>query len=91
MPYYVSWTQYFVHDKSSAISQFINGNSRDLQKLSRHLSGIVTSVYKHGQGGWFTPPSFSGPSGVFPAIFVSYSNDLPSEVLSSTLSISFLY
>ena len=51
----------------------------------------MTSVYKHGQGGWFTPPSFSGPSGVFPAIFVSYSNDLPSEVLSSTLSISFLY
>ena len=91
MPYYVSWTQSFVHDKSSSISQFINGNSRDLQKLLRHLSGIVTSMYEDGAGGRFTPPSFSGPSGVFPAIFASYSNDLPSEALSSTLSISSLY
>ena len=51
----------------------------------------MTSMYEDGPGGRFTPPSFSGPSGVFPAIFASYSNDLPSEALSSTLSISSLY
>ena len=35
-------TQSFVHDKSSPISQFTNGKSRDLQKLLRYLNGIVS-------------------------------------------------
>ena len=53
--------QSFVHDKSSSISQFINHRSRDLQKLLRDLSGIVTSTFKAGtggRGGWF--PAWSG-------------------------------
>ena len=82
--------QYFVHDKSSSISQFINGKLVDLQKLLRYLSGIVYSTLKVGTGGRFASPSFPGISGVFPTIFVLYSNDLPSEALSSTSSISSL-
>ena len=61
-------TQSFVHDKSSSISQFINGNSRDFQKLLRYLSGIVTSTCKVGTGGRFASPSFPGISGMFPTI-----------------------
>ena len=78
-------TESFVHDKSSSISQFINGKSRDLQTLLRYLSGIATSTCKvDGTGGRFTSPSFTGLSSVFPTIFVLYSKDLPSEALSST-------
>ena len=63
-------TQYFAHDKSSYISQFINSKSRDLQKLLRYLSGIVTSTFKIGTGGRFASLSIPGLSGVFPTIFV---------------------
>ena len=73
--------QSFLDDKSSSISQFINGKSRDLEKLLRYLSGIVISTCKVGTGGQFASPSFPGLSGVFPTIFVLYSNDLPSEAL----------
>ena len=83
-------TQSFVHDKPSSFSQFINDKSRDLQKLLRYLSGIVNSMCKVGTGGQFASPPFRGLSGVFPTIFVLYSNDLPSEALSSTSSISSL-
>ena len=51
----LSWcsinTQFFVHDKSSSISQFISGKSRNLQRVLRYLSGIVTSAFKAGTGG----------------------------------------
>ena len=80
-------TQSFVHDKSSSISQFINGKSRDLQKLLRYFSEIVTSTLKVGTVGQFASPLFPGVFGVFPTIFILYSNDLPSEALSSTSSI----
>ena len=63
-------TQFFVHDKSSSISRFISGKSRDLKKLLRYLSGIVTSTYKVGTGGQFASPSFPGLSGVFPTVFI---------------------
>ena len=69
-------TQSFVHDKSSSISQFIHGKSRDLQKLLQYLSGIVTSTFKAGTGGCggqFAHPPFPGHAGlcvVFPTIFV---------------------
>ena len=39
-------THSFIHDKSSSISQFIKGKSRNLQKLPRYLSGIATSTFK---------------------------------------------
>ena len=61
--------------------------------MLRYLSGIVTSTFKVGTfgcGGSFESPSFpdrSGVCGVFPSIFVLYSNDLSSEALSSTSSI----
>ena len=38
------------HDKPNSISQFISSKSRNLQKLLRHLSGIVTSAFKAGTG-----------------------------------------
>ena len=53
-----------------------------------NLSGIVTSTFKVGAGGRFSSPSLPDHIfGVFPSIFVSYANDLPSETLSSTSSI----
>ena len=63
-------TQSFDHDKSSSISQFVNANSRDLQKSIGYLSGIVTSTFKVDTGRQFASPSFPGLSGVFPTIFV---------------------
>ena len=57
----------------------------------------MTLTFKGGTGGSgecsASPPSFPGRAcrcGVLPTIFVLYSNDLPSEALSSTSSISFL-
>ena len=44
-------TQSFVHDESGSISQFINGKSRDLQKILRYLDGIANSTFKAGTGG----------------------------------------
>ena len=64
-------TQTFFHDKLSSISQYINGKSKDLQKLLRYFSGIVTGTFKAGTGGRFGSPSFPGFSGVFPTIFAS--------------------
>ena len=61
------WSSSFVNTqfpdpfKFSSTSQFIKGKSRDLQKLVRYLSGIVTSVFKDGIGdcaGWSTSPGF---------------------------------
>ena len=37
------------HDKSSSTLMFIKGKTRDLQKLLRHLSGIVTYVMVIGR------------------------------------------
>ena len=77
-------TQSFVNDKTSCISQFINGKSRDLQNLRKSLSGIVTSSFKvgtGGHGGEFPSSAESGCAGlcdIFPIIFVLYPNDLPS-------------
>ena len=77
-------TQSFVHDKSSSISQFINGKSRNLQKLIRYLIGVVTSAFKVGPAGCGGPAGWvlsrfcggcgghTGLSGVFPTIFVLY-------------------
>ena len=73
--------QYTV-DKSSSISQFINGKSRSIQKLLRYLSGIVTSTFTVGTAGRFASPSFSGCASVFPTVSVLYLNDLSSEALS---------
>ena len=96
-------TQSFVHGKSSFISEFISGKSRNPQKLLRYLSGIVTSTFKDGTGdcGGYTAWVSSGFCGgcggrlgiygVFPTIFVLYLNDLLSEALSSTSSISSLW
>ena len=84
----------FVDNKSSSTSQLIKGKSRDLEKLLRYLNGIMTSTFKDGTSdcaGWLVSPSFPGygdRSGVFPVIFVLYSNNLHCEALSSTLSIS---
>ena len=95
-------TQSFVHDKSSSTSQFIGYKSRNLQTLLRYLSGIVTSTFKAGTVessgcGGSDPSSFGGICGGcgglrvgLPTIFVLYLNDLPSETLSSTSSVSSL-
>ena len=72
---------------SSSISQFINDRSRDLQKLLRYFSEIVTSTFQDGTGSQFASPWFPGLSGVFPIIFVLCSTDLPSEALLSKSSI----
>ena len=42
-----------VHNKSKSTSQFIKIKSRDLQKLLRYLSGIVSSTFyvKDSTGG----------------------------------------
>ena len=62
------YTQSFLHDKSSFISQFIDSKSRDFQKWLRFLSEIVTSTFKpaiggcgglSGRGGW-NPFGFGG-------------------------------
>ena len=45
-------------------------NQKDLQKLLKYLSGIVTSAFKVSTGGWFACPSFPGPFGLFSTIFV---------------------
>ena len=68
--------QSFAHFKSNSTSQFIKGKSRDLQKLLRYLSGIVTSKFKndtYGYAGWSTCPKFWSRgdfSRVSPIIFV---------------------
>ena len=51
----------FVHDKSSPTSLFIKGKSRDLLKMLRYLSGIVTCTFKNdtdGCPGWSVCPEF---------------------------------
>ena len=68
---------------------YCSGKLRNLQKLPRYLSGIVTltiAAYTGECGCWF--PSLSGSGwaglcGVFPSIFVLCSNDLLIEVRSS--------
>ena len=50
------------------------------------MSGTLTSTFKVGTGGRFACHSFPGLSGVFPTIFVLYSNYLPSLALSLTYS-----
>ena len=62
-------TKSFVHDKSSFISQFISGKSRNVLKLLRYLSGIVTSTFTVGTTGRSASPSFPGRHGVFLTIF----------------------
>ena len=44
-------TQNLDHCKSTSISQLTNEKTRDLSKLLRYLSGIVTSVFNSGIGG----------------------------------------
>ena len=44
-------TQYFDHDNSSSILQYINDKLRDLQKLLIDLTGILTLTFKAGTGG----------------------------------------
>ena len=48
MLWYFVNTQSFFHVKSSSVSYFINGKSRNLEKVLRYLSGIVTSIFKVG-------------------------------------------
>ena len=61
------------------------------------LSGIVTLTFNNGTsdcGDWLVPPSSPGRadlSGVFATTCVLYSNDLPSETVSSTSWISSLW
>ena len=50
-------THSFVHDKSIPTTELIKEKSRDLQKLPRYLSGIVTSMFE-SHGGRFASPSF---------------------------------
>ena len=38
-------TQYLYHDKSSSVSQLINGKSRDFQKLLKYFNGTTTSAF----------------------------------------------
>ena len=83
--YYSINTQSFAHDKSSSVSQFISGKSRNLQKLLRYLGEIVTSTFKIGTAGLICISFISKP-----CYFVLYSNDLPSEALSLILTISSL-
>ena len=78
---------YFFHDKSSSVSQFISGKPRNLEKLLRYLSDLVTLTFRVGTSGRFAAPSFPGGAGVFLTIFVEYINDLPSDALSLILSI----
>ena len=90
-------TEFFAHNKSRSTSLFIKGKSRDLRKFLRYLIGIVASMLKHGISvcfGQLVSPSFPSCrdlSGAFPIIFGLHSNDLQSEELSSTLSISSLW
>ena len=63
-------TQYLDHDKSSSISQLINGKSRDLQKSLKYFNGATTSA-----------SNLFSLSGVLPIIFVLYSKDLLVVVL----------
>ena len=55
--YYIN-TWSFVHNKSSSVTQFISSKSRNLQKLLRYLSRIVTSTFKVGTAGRFASSSF---------------------------------
>ena len=76
VPVMWSWccinTQFFVYDKSGSISRFINGKSRNLQKLPRHLSGIVTSTFKAGTAVWGGRSVSSQVFLVFLAVFVLF-------------------
>ena len=62
--------------------------------MQRYWNGTLASVFKGvrgGCGGWSASPRFPGCYslfGVFPTIFVIYSNNLSSEKLQSTSSIS---
>ena len=51
-PVMLSWCSIimlsFFHDKSSSVSQFISGKSRNLQKLLKYLSWIAVSTFKAG-------------------------------------------
>ena len=81
-----------MQNNSNPTSHLIKGISRDLQKLLRSVSKIVTSMFKNGTGGcagWSVSPGFPGCGGlfgVFPSIFVSYPKDLASEALSISSS-----
>ena len=55
----------FDNDKSSSISQLINGKSRDLQKLLKYFNRATTSA-----------SNILLSSGVVPINFVLYSKDL---------------
>ena len=55
----------FNYDKSSVISQLLNGESRDLQKLLKYFNGTTTSA-----------SNIFLSSGVLPITFVLYSKDL---------------
>ena len=65
----LSWcsinTKSFVHHRSSSISQFLSGKSRNLGILLRHLSGVVISTFKAGTGGCDSRSGLCGwdPSG----------------------------
>ena len=63
--------QFRDHDKSGSISQLINGKSRHHQKLLKYFNGTTTSVSKLLL--W---------TGVFPILFVLYSENLLVVVLS---------
>ena len=69
-PDMLSWcsinTQSFAHDRSSSISQFLSGKSRNLWKLLRHLSAVLISAFKAGTGGC---DGCSGPRGWDPSGF----------------------
>ena len=59
-------------------------------KRSPKIVALTCKVGTHGRGGRSASPSFPGHAGlcgVFPTIFVLYSNDLPSEALSSRSAI----
>ena len=68
--------QSFLHDKSSSIPQFFNSISKNLKKLLKNVSGIVTLTFKVNSAGRFASPSFPGRAGLFRTIFVLHLNDV---------------
>ena len=85
----------FMHNIFSMINQSLFKLS-DIQKLLKYLVRIVTSTFKNITGGCavqsvlFAFPDCGGCPCTFSIMFVLYLNDLLSEALSSTLSVSYL-
>ena len=69
-------TQSFVHNKKNPIPQILKVESRNLQKVLKYLSGIVTSTFKIGTSGRFESSSIPGHAVVFPTTLLLHLNDV---------------